>query len=147
MLARSKYGSSGVATQRGREARQQRPHIAQALGVAARIVLALAEPIAARGVRRLPLRRADFDHVDVRRELRRRAARCRAPTASADCAWARPTTTSSNCAMRAYSTMAVAGSLPDRIAVLAPSSCASFNGLRMRSRSAAGRRCSAGVST
>ena len=59
----------------------------------------------------------------------------------------RPSTSFEQLWLRAYSMISAAGSLPDRIAVFAPSSCANFTDFRMRSRFCAGRRCSLGVST
>ena len=59
----------------------------------------------------------------------------------------RPTTTIAMFWVIAYSTIASDTRPPVRIAVLAPSSPASFTTLRMCARSSIGRRCRRGVST
>ena len=137
MFARSKIRQQRRRDERRGGAGGERPQVAQPLGVAPRIVLAAALAVRHRRAGAAPHRRA-----------RSRSGRCpaRAPRCAAPVPRAQASARAGARARRRPSSFvrprvvddARSGSSPERIAVFAPSSCASFTVLRIRSRSRRG---------
>ena len=150
MLARSKYGSSRCATQRGGRARGGGPAVAAQPARACADLAVGRRGCAAPAPGRARWRLADLEQVDVRRQRGDRRPSVRrghhAGQPRRGRAW--PSTSLRQVVLRARSPPAPrATSCADSTAVLAPRSCASLTVCRMPSRRAPSSRCSAGVST